>query len=209
MALRARSTSNTDQGVIVAIGCDSTFTPLADSVEFTGTTGVMFRKRFYRVFQAKFHDDSTNVGTISVYHGGSSAGFTSQDSVLAQIPARRTESALETYTTPEGTNTLSIISWVADVTPTFSGFPSPKVGGNLMGHFIDSTAAGSLVLLGREAGGAWREVYSRNFRTPTGVEFVPYRPLDIPVNAGTDLVVAAGVTGAQSDINSRLQIGTK
>lgn len=97
------------------------------------------------------------------------------------------------------------------MTTVFAGFPSPKVGGNLMGHFIDSTATGHIGLLARRPGQAWEEIRPlANFNSDMAPVFVyPPAPEIFDLPGLTQLAVAAGVFGAATDVFVRARIGIK
>jgi hypothetical protein len=213
VTLKGVSTSTSDAGYLWVQCLDASGNTQQDSVLIAGRTAQTFAGNCASVLavqRAEFRDDSTNVGEVRVFHG---ANHTVADSLLAQISPRQRQALMAQYTIPAGRTQLSINSFEGNVSLVFSGFPSPKVGGNLMGHFIDSTAAGHIGLLARRPGQAWEELRPlANFRIGGGanapiMQMVTPETYDLPPL--TQLEVAAGVTGAATDMMVRMRIGVK
>lgn len=80
-----------------------------------------------------------------------------------------------------------------------------------MGHLIDSTSAVHIGLLARRPGQAWEEIRPlANYRTGMGPVFVyPPAPEIFDLPGLTQLEVAAGVSGAATDVFVRARIGVK
>lgn len=204
--LQAASTSATDAGYLVIEGINSSGDAAIDSVLIAGRTQQTFSGTWLAVNRAEFHDDSTNVGEIRVYYGGNMA----TGSLLAQIAARQRKTNMAQYTLPTGRTQLQVYSWEISPTTVFSGAPSSKVGGNGMGHMVDSVSVGRVALLARKPGQAWQELRGFNFRSdlgPASIQMVQPETYDLP--GLTQLEVAAAVTGASTDLNFRARIGVK
>jgi hypothetical protein len=205
--VQIRSTALTDTQMVYIECIDGSGNAAADSVRISRNAEKVFTGPCASVFAinlAEVHGDSTNSGPVYFYHGAQK--FATGDSQLAVIPSRWSKARHAFKMLPMGTSQVRVTGFEVLPTTVFSGFPSPKVGGNLMGHLIDSTATGRVALLGRDRQrGGWKELVGVNFRTTSGPVFVtPPEPYVFNVGEMAQLRVAAGVTGAATDIEVRV-----
>lgn len=193
--LKAESTSSSDGGYLVVRGLNSSFESATDSALIAGTSVVTLPGSWRRVEWVAFHDDSTNVGQISLYHGTRDA-----DSTLAIIRARQGRLDLPVHTLPEGRSQVVPLLW---------GISAVTVA-------PESTASGAMALLAREPGGAWYVLDELLFRANIGAveKHYGYDPntnwetrWDLPTH--TDLEVAVGVTSASIDARFWLKGGER
>lgn len=204
VALRGVSTSATDAGYLWVRCLDASGRSTQDSVLIAGITEQTFSGPCASVLgvnEAGFHDDSTNVGVIRIYHGAGQ--YTNMDSILASIDLRQRRASMAVYKLPAGQSQLTVYDWQITPTTVFSGAPSPAKATTR-----DSIAVGRVALLARKPGQAWEELLGFNFRTNAGpIFFQPSQPAVFDLAGLTELAVPAGVTGAATDLTSRMRIG--
>ena len=190
VTISAQVTSASDAGWVVAEGLSSGGDEQADSVLAAGIGIYAIPGTWWRVNLARFRDDSTNTSTINILAGSN---------VLATILPRHSRSCPDHYTLPAGKRQLLPRSLRVTPVAVFSGAPSPG----------DSSAVGSVAVLGREYGGNWYMLDELLFDTDAGAVAFVYPATEWNVGGRADVVVAAGLTEARTEIGYRLEAETK
>ena len=195
VTLKAMASSSSDAGWVVVTGVDSALAEVTDSVYVTFAAPGTFRGRWRGVNSVAFHDDSTNVGEIRLWHGLAHNNST-PDSILAVIPPRERVANIAFFTVPAPYTKL----YPRDLRLVFSTATT-----------ADKMAVGVWGVLKRDPGQAKEPFDQGVLRVPSGMVVMSYDSRDVvSVVPGTELQVAAGVTASVSlpvDASARFRFG--
>lgn len=197
VTLKALSSSASDIGYLVVRGlngqADSAWAEKVDSVLLAGATVKTLPGTWFFVNGLEFHDDSTNVGTIRLYHGAQSA-----DSTLGIIEKRQGRGYWGVFALPDERSKIVPLSLRVSYAISSSA---------------DKRASGAVAVLAREPGDNWRVMDQILFRVGSGGAplFVQYdERYTWDLKEHSQLRVAAAVTSSATvDVDARFQFGVR